>query len=196
MPTGDRLIDFEVFPTLQTSRLVLREVVAADAADLFAFRSDPEEQKYNDPPLRHPTDAQELIARLAHEYQQGRAIHWGLTLKGNDTVVGLLGYHYWNRTHLRAGIGYDLKRALWGRGLMPEALREVIRLGFERMELNRIEAHTNTENTSSVRMLRKLGFWQEGTLHEHFYEDGTFHDVSLFVMLRRDHTTALCVTPA
>jgi hypothetical protein len=29
-------------------------------------------------------------------------------------------------------------------------------------------------------MLRKLGFWQEGTLHEHFYEDGAFHDVSLF----------------
>lgn len=63
VPTGDRLIDFEVFPTLQTSRLVLREIVTADAADLFAFRSDPEEQKYNDPPLRHPTDAQELIAR-------------------------------------------------------------------------------------------------------------------------------------
>lgn len=161
----------------------------ADAVDLFVFRSDPEEQKYNDPPLRHRAEAADLIARLAHDYHEQHAIHWGLTLKGNDTVVGLLGYHYWNRAHFRAGLGYDLKRALWGRGLMPEALRAVIRLGFERMGLNRIEAHTNTENTSSVRMLHKLGFWQEGTLHEHFYEDGAFHDVSLFVMLCRDGGT-------
>jgi hypothetical protein len=40
-------------------------------------------------------------------------------------------------------------------------------------------------------MLRKLGFWQEGTLHEHFYEDGAFHDVPLFVMSRRGHASAM-----
>ena len=54
------------------------------------------------------------------------------------------------------------------------------------MNLNKIEAHTNSENTQSVRMIEKLGFWLEGVFHNHFYEDDTFHDVSLFALLRRD----------
>lgn len=178
--------DAEVFPMLETERLILREIVASDAADVFAFRSDPEEQKHNDSPLQSLPEARELIDRLAREYREGRAIRWGLTMKGEGAVVGLLGYNYWNVAHFRAGLGYDLKRSLWGRGLMPEAVDAVLDFGFSRLQLNRVEAHINTENTSSVRMLSKLGFWQEGTFHDQFYEDGAFHDVSLFVLLRRN----------
>jgi [ribosomal protein S5]-alanine N-acetyltransferase len=186
MDRSARSFDAEVFPVLETERLILREIVASDTADVFAFRSDPEEQKYNDAPLRSLPQARELIDRLAREYRDQRAIRWGLTVKGDGAVVGLLGYNYWNVAHFRAGLGYDLKRSLWGRGLMPEAVDAVLDFGFSRMQLHRVEVHTNTENASSVRMLRKLGFWQEGTLHEYFYEDGAFHDVSLFVLLRRD----------
>jgi RimJ/RimL family protein N-acetyltransferase len=186
MDRSTKSFDAEVFPVLETERLILREIVASDAADVLAFRSDPEEQKYNDSPLRSLSEARELIDRLGREYREERAIRWGLTMKGEGAVVGLLGYNYWNVAHFRAGLGYDLKRSLWGNGLMPEAVEAVLDFGFSRMELNRLEAHTNTANTSSVRMLRKLGFWQEGTLHEQFYEDGAFHDVSLFVLLRRD----------
>ncbi len=58
--------------------------------------------------------------------------------------------------------------------------------GFRAWELNRVEAHTNAENHESVRMLERLGFRREGTFHEHFFDDGAFHDVALYVMLRRD----------
>jgi RimJ/RimL family protein N-acetyltransferase len=36
-----------------------------------------------------------------------------------------------------------------------------------------------------VRMLNRLGFRREGTFHEYFHEDGAFHDIALFVKLRR-----------
>jgi hypothetical protein len=52
--------------------------------------------------------------------------------------------------------------------------------------LNRIEVQTDAANVRSIRMLRGLGFWREGTFHEHFFEDGQFHDVALFALLRRD----------
>ncbi|MGH3930859.1 MAG: GNAT family N-acetyltransferase [Pseudonocardiaceae bacterium] len=104
--------DTEVFPVLETERLILREIVASDAADVFAFRRDPEEQRHNDPPLRSLPEARELIDRLAREYREERAIRWGLTVKGEGAVVGLLGYNYWNVAHFRAGLGYDLKRSL------------------------------------------------------------------------------------
>jgi ribosomal-protein-alanine N-acetyltransferase len=181
------LFNFEQFPQLQTERLILREIVAADAEAVFQFRSDPEEQKHNDAPLQSLEESHQLIERLARQYVSKSAIQWGLTLRGDNTVIGLFGYNYWDRANFKAAIGYDLKRAYWGRGIMPEALRGIIDFGFERMNLNRIEAHTNTENAASVRMLAKLGFWQEGTFHDQFYENGEFHDVSLFVLLRRDY---------
>ena len=172
---------------LETERLILREIVAADAEDLFQFRSDPIEQKHNDPPMQHLDEAYKLIEWMAGEFRRKYAVRWGVTLKNDDRVIGLMGYNYWDEDNFKAGIGYDLKRSYWGQGMMPEAMRAAMRFGFERMNLNRIEAHTNSENTQSIRMLQKLGFWWEGTFHDHFFEDGAFHDVALFVILRRDY---------
>jgi [ribosomal protein S5]-alanine N-acetyltransferase len=176
-----------VIPVLETERLVLRPLVASDSAALFAFRSDPIEQRWNDAPLTEVSQAGELIDRLAVEHHTVGALHWGLTLRGgDDTVRGLLGYNEVVASDARAAVGYDLARPLWGRGLMAEALRAVLVHGFGALQLNRVEAHTNDVNTPSIRLLRKLGFWREGTFHERFREDGEYHDVALFVMLARD----------
>ncbi|OLT21119.1 hypothetical protein BJF78_08675 [Pseudonocardia sp. CNS-139] len=125
------------------------------------------------------------------EQRELGARRWGITLTGDDTVVGLLGYNYWDVQHRRAAIGYDLKRSLWGKGLAAEAMELALGFGFDRMDLNRVEAHTDAANARSIRLLRRLGFWQEGTFHERYLEDGAFHDVALFVLLRRDRVRHL-----
>ncbi|MFC4942186.1 GNAT family N-acetyltransferase [Pseudonocardia sp. GCM10023141] len=57
------------FPVLETERMVLREIVPADARALLAFRSEPDEQKHNDAPLVHIDESHALIERLAAEYR-------------------------------------------------------------------------------------------------------------------------------
>jgi ribosomal-protein-alanine N-acetyltransferase len=175
-----------VAPTLLTERLVLREIVPDDAADLFAFRSDPIEQRYNDPPLRTLDEAHDLIRRLDRERSEYGAVHWGVTLVGDDRVVGLLGYNEIVVEHRRASLGYDLARRLWGQGLATEALTAVLDHGFDALGLNRVEAHTDAANASSIRLLQRLGFWREGTFHDRFFEDDGYHDIALFVLLRRN----------
>ncbi len=173
-------------PVLTTERLVLRGIVPEDAADLFAFRSDQVEQRYNDPPLRTLGEAHDLIRRLDRERREYGAQHWGVTLVGGDRVVGLLGYNEIVTEHRRASLGYDLARRLWGRGLATEALTAVLGHGFDTLGLNRVEAHTDAANASSIRLLRRLGFWQEGTFHDRFREDDGYHDIALYVLLRRN----------
>jgi [ribosomal protein S5]-alanine N-acetyltransferase len=173
-------------PVLTTERLVLRGVVPADAPALYVFRSDPVEQRHNDEPLTRPEQADELVERLARMARDDGSQYWGVTLKGDDTVVGLMGYNEIVAEHARAAVGYDLKRSLWGQGLASEAMRAVLDHGFGTLGLNRVEAHTNDGNHESVRMLRRLGFWREGTFHERFREGDAFVDVALFVMLARD----------
>jgi ribosomal-protein-alanine N-acetyltransferase len=184
-----------VLPTLVTERLVLREIVPADAPDLFAFRSDPVEQQYNDAPLKTPGEARDLVDWLAREHRDIGALRWGLTLAGENRVVGLLGYNEIVPEHRRASVGYDLARALWGRGLATEAMGAVLDHGFDVLRLNRIEAHTEAANTASIRMLRRLGFWREGTFHDRFFDNGAYQDVALFVLLARDRRTPPSAAP-
>jgi ribosomal-protein-alanine N-acetyltransferase len=186
MPTPP-LFDFETFPILETERLILRELRPGDAEAIMEIRGDYEVTRYNTgEPYEFLWQAQDLIAGIGAEYAQKRELRWGITLKSLDRVIGICGFNYWSRRDHRGSIGYDLARAHWGNGYMPEALRAVLRFGFTQMGLNRIEADTSLYNTNSQRVLRKLGFSEEGRQREHYFEDGAYHDLLLFALLKRD----------
>jgi ribosomal-protein-alanine N-acetyltransferase len=85
-------------------------------------------------------------------------------------------------------LGYDLAHTYWGRGIGREAVREIIRYGFERMGLNRIEAATIEDNHESRRMLEKLGFTCEGIRRGYSLEDdGEYHGSAMYGLLRDEY---------
>lgn len=182
------LFDFSVFPILTTERLILREITGADAAAIMTIRGDYEVTKYNSGIAYTQIDqARRLIDRMTEGYQQQAEIRWGITLKTNPEVIGMCGYNYWSIVDHRGSIGFDLARSAWGQGIMPEALHAVLRFGFEQMQLNRIEADCSLANNNSQRVLQKLGFYQEGHQHEQYFENGAYHDLLLFALLKHDY---------
>lgn len=178
---------FAFFPTLQTERLLLRQLTATDDAAILRFRGDPEVQKYNAPPFTSIYEARDLVHWLNRQFADHSTLAWGVTLRGEDTVIGLCGYNYWDQYHQRASVGYDLAQSYWGHGIMPEALRAVVQFGFEQMSLNRIEAEVAAANQASLRVMAKLGFKQEGILSGHYFDNGHFHDDIVFALLRTDY---------
>lgn len=178
----------EDFPHLQTKRLLLRQITLEDAPAVFQFRSDPEVQRYNDGVMSRLEQAKDLITKLANGYREQTMLEWGVTLQeGDDTVLGIFGYANWSQVHLRAEIGYCLRRDYWRQGIGEEALRAIIAFGFQAMNLNRIHACPWTENVASVQLLEKLGFQREGVLREEYWEEETFHDEALYALLRREY---------
>jgi ribosomal-protein-alanine N-acetyltransferase len=181
------LLDLDDFPLLQTERLRLRRITQQDAPAVFAFRSDPQVQRYNGGALTHLDQASDLISELAAGYQKQARLEWGVTLQGgDDSVIGLFGYTHWSQIHRRAEIGYCLARAYWQQGIGSEALRAIIAFGFHAMDLNRIHACPRAENVASIRLLETMGFQREGVLREELWEDGAFHDEALYALLRRE----------
>jgi ribosomal-protein-alanine N-acetyltransferase len=181
-------LPLDSYPVLVTERLRLREIVNADAADILHFRGDRETQKYNTVPMRDEAEARSLIRTMQSWYVTRQAIQWGITLLEQDRVIGICGVHDWSRRHQRAFIGYDLTREYWGRGLAFEAMREVVRFGFEQLDLHRLEAITATENARSIRLLERLGFKREGVRREYSLEaDGTFRSSAIYGLLRDEH---------
>jgi len=182
------LFDFTTFPTLETPRLFLREIIASDAEAIFRIRGDYEVTQYNiGPAYERLEQAADLIAAMAQAYREQAEVRWGITLKGDDRLIGMCGFNYWIRQDARASIGYDLARIYWGQGIMSEAIGALVAFGFGRMGLNRIEADADARNPASGRVLEKVGFRREGLQREQFYEDGAYNDLLLFALLRREY---------
>ena len=182
------LFDFSAFPTLTTKRLVLRDLARSDAADVFVFRGDYEVQKYNDDTLTSVDEVSAFIEAMRAGYAAQQRIMWAITLRGANKVLGVCGMNYWDRKHQRAAIGYDMARAYWGQGLATEAVGAMLRFGFERMQLNRVEAEAVVDNTRSVRLLERLGFQREGIRREFTLEDdGAYHGSAVYGLLRREY---------
>lgn len=193
--------DFSTFPQLETERLLLREVTRADRDAVFAIFGDPVTSRYlDDYTLKEPDEALKIIDWIAEIFQNKRGLRWGITLKGGDgALIGTCGYNTWYQPNaqgepgyegIKADIGYDLNRAYWRQGIMTEALSEMLRFGFLRMALNRVEAYIEPGNAASEATLKKLGFQYEGLLRQSGYWRGAYQDGQLFSLLREESDLA------
>lgn len=178
---------FQSFPQLETKNLIMRKMLPGDAEALFDILSNEEVTKYYDEPaFKHLSQAGDQIGAWENGYKIKRCVRWGITRKDDNIVVGTCGYYGFHPWHMRASIGYELARSSWRQGIMTEALSTIIDLGFQQMDLNRIEAVVMPENYGSVRLLEKLGFSNEGLLveYENWGNKG-FTDLFMLSLLRR-----------
>ena len=178
---------FDRFPVLETERLRLRESRLSDAEGIYAvLSSEAVTRHYNLSPLASVEEAKALVERRAVAFKRQERIRWVLARREDDMVIGSCGYVHWNREARRVEVGYELHEDWQGHGLMREALSAMLAFGFDRMGLNRVEALVVPENEPSLRLLRRLGFEEEGLLREYGFWKGRFHDLRLFSLLKKD----------
>jgi [ribosomal protein S5]-alanine N-acetyltransferase len=176
------------FPALETQRLILREVVEADAAALLAIHSDAGHMQWfgTDPPddLEAAKDVVRMFASWREQPNPG--VRWAIELKGRPGLIGTCGLFRWDRAWKRCMTGYELSREHAGQGLMREALSEVFAWSWEHMQLNRIEAQVHPQNAPSLALVQRLGFVEEGRLREIGFWGGQHHDLIQYSLLKAE----------
>lgn len=138
-----------------------------------------------------------LTDRFPHPYTEQAARNWIAVCEadGEPTrnfaieVDGLLagGAGIELREGERTGaaeVGYWLGRRFWGRGIATAAVIALRDYAFETFELEKLEASVFGWNPSSVRVLEKAGFQQEGRLRRAVVKDGERTDLLLYGLLR------------
>ena len=170
-------IHLPIFPVLTTERMVLRELRRSDAEQVFALRSDPLVMQHVPRPLAATTeDALALIDLITSMVAANDAVQWAITVKGDDTFLGLIGFWRMEKEHHLAELGYMLAHEHWGKGYISEAIGALIPFGFNTLGFHRIEAITRPENAASIRALEKNGFVREAHFKENIFWNGSFHD--------------------
>ena len=99
-------IQFPVFPVLQSSRCVLRQVVKTDAPQLLALRSDAAVMQYLDREAMTTVDeAGVMIDSMDSRLATGEGISWAISLIDSNEMIGLAGLWRIIKEHHRAEIG-------------------------------------------------------------------------------------------
>ncbi|TCN25226.1 GNAT family N-acetyltransferase [Mesobacillus foraminis] len=181
------ILDTEPFPRLETKRLVLREVTTEDSNSLLKYLSDEEVMKYYGlNPFQSINDALDEISWYQSIQKNKTGIRWGITLKDQGAVIGSCGFHNSVLQHFRTEIGFELSKDHWGKGIAFEAVQAIISYGFEHLDLQRIEALIEPPNSSSQRLVEKLGFIREGLLRNYEFTCGKFDDLYMYSLLKQD----------
>ena len=179
------LLNFKPYPQLETPRLLLRRVTRADAEALFELRSDIDIMRQLDKtPVRRMEEILELIDRMESDIEKTNGIGWGMCLKTNERIIGVIGFHRIEKEHHRAEVGYMLKPAFHRQGLMHEAMQVVLAYGWNEMNLHSVEANIKPDNAASKNLLLKNGFVTEAYFKENYFFEGKFLDSEILSLIR------------
>jgi ribosomal-protein-alanine N-acetyltransferase len=179
------IVQFDTFPTLQTQRLLLRELLPSDAEAIFKMRSNERVMQYiGKLPQKDLREAQELVETYRKAFQENEAVNWAICLlEQPDTLIGTVGFWRMDKVNHRTEIGYTLQFEHWRKGIMDETLKAVIEYCFKTLRFHSIEANTDPENEASGRILEKHGFVQEAYFRENFYFEGRFLDSRIYAKI-------------
>jgi [ribosomal protein S5]-alanine N-acetyltransferase len=174
-------------PVLETERLLLRKITPDDLEDMYSYCSNDDVAKYVTwSTHRSFADTKGFVDFVLNQYENGLIAPWGMEYKETGRLVGTIDFVSWQPHHRTAEIGYVISPEYWGKGLTPEASRELIRFGFEKMDLVRIQARCFVENIASQRVMEKVGMSFEGIIRNGMLVKGQHWDIKLYSIIKEE----------
>lgn len=175
--------------TLNTNRLILRRFTPDDAQEAFNnWTCDSEVTRF----MRwqahsEPEQTQTFLSKVIAGYGDPKKYHWAVELKEIGQVIGSISLMVENETDEKGEIGYCIGKSFWGRGLMAEALRAVIKFAVEECGFNRLEAVHSIRNPASGRVMQKAGMLFEGRARQLYKSREGFEDCDIYYILKEDY---------
>lgn len=144
-------------PVLSDGRVRLRRILVADVPDIVEI------SVYDGALAADEAEAAAILARIDRDMEAGLGLHWGICEGDRDEVLGSCGFCRGYPDNV-GEVGYALRAAHRGRGLMTAAVRLVAAFGFVTLGLAGVVAYTDPGNRASQAVLERAGFhpvpWQ------------------------------------
>ena len=180
---------FDKSPRIETERLILRRMKCSDAEDMFEYARLPEVTRFLLwAPHEDLTYTKRYLKQVEKSYKLGEFYDFGVILKDNNKFIGTCGFARIDKANATGEAGYVFNPEYWNRGIATEALSALIRLGFEYMGFNRIEARFMEGNRASRRVMEKCGMRYEGMFRDMLFVKEDYTDIGVCAVLKREYT--------
>ncbi|MDX5422984.1 MAG: GNAT family N-acetyltransferase [Hymenobacteraceae bacterium] len=101
-------------------------------------------------------------------------------------TAGIIGYKGIDRLNNKVEIGYWLGEGFQKKDIMRRACHTLLRYAFEKMSMNRIQINVGVGNSRSSNIPKKLGFTLEGIQRDGELLNGSYHNLEVYSLLRKD----------
>lgn len=156
---------------LYTERLILRPWQETDAEDLYFYAKDERIGPIAGWPAHQSVEESRMIIREIFMRDEIYAV----TLKEDNRAIGLIGLSLYHESNFPIGdndaeVSYWIGVPFWGKGLIPESIKEIIRHGFVDLKLDNLWCGYFQGNEQSKIAQEKCGFKYYKTLEPQFIE--------------------------
>ena len=130
----------------------------------------------------HSEDADRWLTMVRdHEGKDGifRAVEYDGKIVGTITIEQKSGVH-----SIDCDIGYFIMEEYWSRGIITEAISQICKEAFEKLDLKRITSKVFSPNIGSRRAVEKNGFVLEGICKNAIFKDGVLYDKCIYAKYR------------
>ena len=142
-----------------TKRLILRPWLPSDAASCYEYAKDPQVGPIAGWPVHTSVEnSREIIEQVLSAPET-----YAVCLKQDNKAIGSIGLLIGDKSNIEipsdeAEIGYWIGVPFWGQGLIPEAVRELMRYAFEDLQMKKLWCGYFEGNIKSKRAQEKCGF--------------------------------------
>ncbi len=174
---------------LNAKRIILRNFRDSDLESFLSYRNDREVARYQGWNIPY-TRAQgvKLINEMKNleAPKQGYWLQLAIEVKQTTEMIGDLGCLIKNEDARQAMIGFTIAPVHWRMGYAAEAVSCLLEFLFGDLDLHRVAADCDVENTGSWRTLEKLDFRREAHYLESKFFKGAYASEYHYGMLQRE----------
>lgn len=170
--------DINRIPEISGKKISLRKLRFSDAKDIYQNLKDKKVVRWTlSIPYPYSKDkATSFIRKTHYSLKKKKSYVFGIVLRDENTVIGIIELAKINYKDRNAEIGYWLGKRYWSKGIMTDAVKLILKFGFRKLKLHRINAALFEENIASKRVLEKSGFKLEGRIRETRFRYGKWHN--------------------
>jgi len=168
---------------LETERLILRHFTLQDAKNVQRLAGD-----------KAIADG---TCYIPHPYEDGMAEKWiiehraacerneqavfAITTKQTNDLTGAVGLML-HKEELQAELGYWIGKPYWGKGFATEAAQTMIKFGFEKFRLTGIYADCFQWNTTSIKVIQKIGMGLKKSFDKYIERRNVIERVNQYII--------------
>lgn len=175
----------DLFEEINTSRLILKKVTDLDAKDLYEniYNNFEWFKYYYQLEFKDYLDYATLVSKYKGWYANGNHFRWGIYLKSENKIIGLVQIHSKDNLNSKCKLGYIIGYNYCHKGYTKEALIKVIDFAFNKLSYHKIEAEIVSDNKSSIELVKSLGMKYECTKKEDYKLKDKYYDQVVYYLV-------------
>ena len=169
---------------ITTDRLVIRPIEAGDGKDIHKYAGDPSIDMMMFLPNETMEDTEKFVSFAVSEWAKEDPEDMEYVILFNGEIIGGVNLERFEETR-NYEIGWTIRKDQRGKGFATEAAKALIDHAFEVLKADRVQAHCDSRNTASEKVMKKLGMTLEDDTGTRFYpKTGVTSGEYLYVICR------------